>query len=192
MTGRLGKTLFYSLLGALGASVSGVFVNWGLIPLMQAGTLGLYLALVQGLVFLPLGTSLGLSAMLCIGAPGPLRKVIMVHAGIGGILYGVFSFFSIGGAVLGLILFGVNMSVGIGRAFNSLRLAVLQGLVFLLSVAILVLLLRSGDWAFVPVMSAFDPLRTMNAAGLQSMGWLVIVGYILNLGVLVALWEKIR
>lgn len=191
MPNRILKIALHSLLGAAGAALSGVLVYWGLVPLMRADAFGLYLALVQGLAFLPLGIALGLSAMLCTGALGPLRKAIVVHAGIGGVFYGVFNFFSIGGTILGLLLFGANMSVGVGRVMNSVKLAARQGLVFFISIVILILLLRSGDWPFVPAMSVFDPLRTMNTVGLQSVGWLALAGYVLNFGVLMALWEKL-
>lgn len=197
---KVKKILLLSSCGALGAGVSGfltllvVLINEAVRSVYEP--MAFYFAIatigIQGLCFVPLGASIGLSIVYSSATLQTQKRRLIISSGIGGGLYGVFSFFAEIGSTPGLVLFCISLASSIEKALGSVKKAARVAFVFIGNIFLLWILLRSGDTFFMFVMTVFDPLRSIMARGAYNIIYLMAAFYFLNLTLLVALWDEIN
>ncbi len=170
-----------ALWGALGAGVSGLLVYLALVPFARAGVAALFFWLpAQGLCFVPLGAAMGLSLIFHSSALHQHKVKVILVCSMGGAVYGALSFFSVAGAVLGLALFSVCLTVPVAMS-RSMRRVVQSGFASLALILVLVLSMKLGDRAFLYALGILDPIRTLSAVGLYGIVPLSTGFYLYNL-----------
>lgn len=184
------KVLVYSLLGLLGAIVSGTLVLFVLAPLMKGTESGLLLLFcLEGLCFISMGFCLGWSASTYLKLPKAKMRTLCGLYAVGGFFYGAFSFFSIGGAIIGFMLLAVSAGTAMYVVSGSGQQAAAAIGPIVIVLVLLFLLPRMFEQASIPVMSLLDPVRTLDVIGISGIGYIGVGGYVMNVLLLALLFS---
>lgn len=179
--GGWNQIILYPLLGSLGAIISGALILFALVPLVEGTDSGLLLPFfLEGLCFIPMGFCLGWSVSNYLKLPKTKMRTLGGICAVGGFFYGAFSFFSIGGAIIGFMLLAASAGMAIYAVSGSGRQAAAAIGSVALVLFLLFLLPNYSEQASIPVYSLLDPFRSRLAIGASGIIYIGAVGYFMN------------
>lgn len=175
------QVLVHSLLGLFGSIVSGALVLFVLDPLMKGTESGLLVtSWLEGLCFISMGFCLGWSASNYLKLPKSRMRTLCGFYAVGGFFYGAFSFFSIGGAIIGFMLLAASAGAAMYVVSCSGQQAVAASSSIGIVLVLLFLLPRMFEQASIPVMSLLDPVRALDVIGVSGIVYIGAGGYVMN------------
>ena len=183
-----GEVILRSLFGLVGACISSLAILFALVPLMERSTLGLLSFMgLEGACFVPFGVSLGLSIGTFLKLPSGKLITLSLWFGFGGLLYGAFSFFSIGGTIAGCVVLAFCAAAAISTVVGSWQqsAAAAGGVAFSLVLALLIP--KFFAETSIAALSILDPLRTLRVVDLSGVAHIAGFGYFLNAVLLTSL-----